>query len=455
MATRHESWHTRTGFILATIGSAVGIGSIWKFPYEVGSNGGGAFVLLYLLGLVLIVVPLMLAEFAIGRRGQSDAALCLARVAVDHGKHGHWAWIGILGIVTGFLILSFYSVIGGWTIAYSLETALLGLPGANAMAVKARYDELLASPWKLGAYHAIFIALATGVVVRGVSAGIENAMKILMPVLAALLITLAIYSIAIGDARATLRYLFWPDIAHFNLRAALEALGLGFFSIGVGMGLMITYAGYARREIDLLQVAWISVAADTAISLIAGFTVFPIVFANQLDPASGPGLVMLTLPLAFAQMPWGTVFACAFFVLLFAAALSSAISMLEAVVALLTRSRGWQRTQAAWVSAGLCWLVGLGTVFSFNRWSTWFPFTWISGFEQATFYETLDYLTSNVLLPAGGLALAIFAGWKLPESLLSEELRLTGRSIGLLRALLRYAAPAGIIATILWPLWNR
>jgi NSS family neurotransmitter:Na+ symporter len=290
-----HAWSGRAGFVLATIASAVGLGSIWKFPYEVGENGGAAFVLFYVLGLALAVV-------------------------------------------TGVLVLSFYSVIGGWTLAYAFDPAL-------------PYDTLLAGPGRMAAWPALFLALAALVVARGVGGGIEVASKVLMPLLVLLMLALTAYGVVAGDVGATLRYLFRLDLSGFSALGALEALGLGFFSIGVGFGLMITYAAYAGARIDLRQVALWSVGADTAISLAAGFAVFPLVFANGLDPASGPGLVFVTLPLAFARMPFGDVAAVAFFALLFVAALASAISLLELAVALAGElrltPRGTARTLAA------------------------------------------------------------------------------------------------------------
>jgi NSS family neurotransmitter:Na+ symporter len=437
-----ETWSGRTGFILAAIGSAVGLGSIWKFPYEVGANGGAAFVLFYLAGLVLAVVPLMLAEFAMGRRGGSDAAASLAALAAAHGARRGWAWAGALGVLTGVLILSFYSVIGGWTLAYLVETLRAGLPADAPGAVQARYDALLASPARMIAYHALFLAAAAAVVARGVSGGIEAASKVLMPLLVVLLAALALYSSVQGDLRTTLRFLLHPDPSGFTARAALEALGLGFFSIGVGMGLMITYAAYAGRQIHLGQAVLVSVLADTAISLLAGFAIFPLVFAHGLDPASGPGLVFVTLPLAFARMPLGAAAAAAFYLLLFVAALASAISMLELAVAPAVRRMGWRRGRAAMALACVCFVAGLATVFSFNLLAHWRP----------TPFDAIDRLTSNLMLPAGGLALALFAGWGLPRALHAQELGLGARGAALLHVMLRWVTPALIALAAAGPL---
>jgi NSS family neurotransmitter:Na+ symporter len=447
-----ETWSGRAGFILAAVGSAVGLGSIWKFPYEVGTNGGAAFVLFYLGGLAIAVVPLMFAEFAIGRRGRGDAAASIAAVAAAHGASRRWSGVGVLGIAAGLLILSFYSVIGGWTIAYAAETARDGLAGAQPAAVQARFDALLGSPARLTAYHALFMGIAAAIVARGVGGGIEAACKVLMPMLAALLAALAIYSLVHGDLAATARFLLRLDPDQVTARAMLEALGLGLFSIGVGMGLMITYAAYAGADIDLRQAAIATVLADTAISLVSGLAVFPIVFAHGLDPAGGPGLVFVTLPLAFARMPLGTLAALAFYLLLFVAALASAISMIELAVAALTRSLGWRRAPASLAVGGGCFVAGLATVFSFNLWAGWHPLAALPGLERATVFDLLDHLTSNLMLPLGAFLLALLGGWALPASLLAAELGLSPAGAARLRWVLRYAAPAGIAAAALAPL---
>jgi NSS family neurotransmitter:Na+ symporter len=446
MATQAERWSGGAGFILATIGSAVGLGSVWKFPYEVGSNGGGVFVMFYLIGLALIVVPLMLAELAIGRRGQSDARMSIAAVAKTHAASSRWSAIGVWGTVIAALVLSFYSVIGGWALAYATETAWLGLPGTQAEQAQARFDALLGSVPRMAAYHTVFMAFTALIVWRGIAGGIETACKILMPALVVLLAVLTVYAVIQGDVGATLRFLFALD------PSALEALGLGFFSIGVGMATMITYAAYAGRDMNLRDAAIITVLGDTAISLLAGFAVFPIVFANQLDPSSGPGLLFVTLPIAFAAVPFGTAAAVAFFVLLLLAAIASAISMLEMPVALIRRALGFSRPQATLVSAGICWIAGFASVLSFNLWASWFPLAAVPSLARATVFDLLDHLTSNLMLPIGGLALALFVGWALPTRFLLEELRLGHVATAILRVLLRYVAPGAIVATSLAPI---
>jgi neurotransmitter:Na+ symporter, NSS family len=452
MGKQQAEWSGRVGFILSTMGSAIGLGSIWKFPYEVGSNGGGAFVLCYLVGLLLIVLPLMLVEFAIGRRGRSDAVGSIARVAGESGCSRHWRLLGAVGIVTSFLILSYYSVIGGWALSYAVDTVRIGLPDGSASAVQARFDTLLASPWSMTFYHAGFMAVTALIVARGIAGGIERACTVLMPILIVLVVVLALYSMTEGDVSATLRFLFGVDRELISARIALEALGLGFFSIGVGLAVMITYASYAGPDIDLRQVAIATIVGDTLVSCVAGLAVFPIVFGEKLDPASGPGLMFVTLPLAFARLPFGSAAAMAFFVLLAVAGLASAISMLEMPVAFLQRRIAWSRPFATVISALVCWTLGLVSVLSFNLWADWFPLASIPGLAQASAFDLLDQLTSNMLLPAGGFALAVFGGWAIPTSLFAEELRLGATAIALIRVLLRYVAPCAIAAASLAPL---
>ena len=447
----HDSWSGRTGFLLATIGSAVGIGSIWKFPYELGANGGAGFLLFYLLGLVGAVVPLMFAEFAIGRRGRGDPVTSLGAVSAEFGAARGWRIAGAIGVLTGFLILSFYSVIAGWTLGFAVQAAGGGPGPLSADAARGHFEAFLAAPLPMLACHSLFMLATALIVGRGVARGIEAASKVLMPLLAALMIGLVAYAALEGDLPAALRFLFAFDPARITARTVIEALGLGFFSIGVGMGLMITYSAYAGPQVPLVQVALLSVATDTAISLLAGLAVFPIVFAHGLDPASGPGLVFVTLPLAFARMPMGAPVAVAFFLLLFVAALASAISMLEVVVAMLSRRCRWSRARATTIAAATCFAAGIPTLLSFNLWAGWHPLAGVPGFAQATLYDLIDELTSNVLLPLGGLAIAVFAGWALPARALAAELGLSPAAAAMLRAALRYVAPAAITLAALAP----
>ena len=445
MQEKRELWSGRIGFILSTIGSAIGLGSIWKFPYEVGTNGGGAFIFFYLLGLALVVFPLMLVEFAVGRRGQSDAIGSIAAIARESGASKSWYLVGALGIITSFLILSFYSVIGGWSLNYVVETARFGLSADTAAAAQARFDSMLASPWVMASYHAAFMGVTALIVARGIAKGIESACKVLMPILIILIVVLAFYSMSQGDIYSALRFLFGIDRMSVSAKVALEALGLGFFSIGVGLAMMVTYGSYAGRDIDLRQVAIATIIGDTTVSCLAGLAVFPIVFAEKLNPASGPGLMFVTLPLAFAHLPFGTLAATAFFVLLAIAALASAISLLEMPVAFLQRCFAYSRRPATAISALSCGSLGLLSVLSFNLWAQWYPLASI-GFPRATVFDLLDQLTSNMLLPIGSFALALFGGWVISPALFATELELSPVGIAFVRTLLRYIVPLAIVA---------
>jgi NSS family neurotransmitter:Na+ symporter len=274
-----------------------------------------------------------------------------------------------------------------------------------------------------------------------------------MPALVLLMIALAGYSIVQGDLVAALRFLFALDFSRVTLRVALEALGLGFFSIGVGLSVMITYAAYLPRDIRLAPAAVVIIASDTLISFLAGIAIFPVVFAEKLDPSSGPGLLFVTIPIAFTHMPFGTIAAVAFFLLLVLAAVGSAISMLELVVAFAQRAFGRSRQLMAFCCGLACWLVGLATVFSFNRWAQWFPLAVIPNFATATVFDLLDHLTSNFLLPAAGCALAVFAGWVLPAGILSEQFGLGRRQLAAVRVLLRYVIPAVLVVLTTFPLF--
>ncbi len=419
--------------------TAIGLGAIWKFPYEVGANGGGIFLLLYLVALATIVAPLMLAELAIGRRGRFDAVKSMVRVAEAAGASRTWSAVGGIGVVTCCLILSYYSVVGGWTIAYALDPSV-GLARDLAQS-RHHFEELLDRPVRMAVLHGLFMLIIAGIVARGVSAGIERATRILMPGMIVLIVALAFYSLLTVDARATLRFLFVPDFTKFSAHAAIEALGLAFFSIGVGFGTYMTYAAYTDSRMDFLEVALVTLVADTLVSLLAAIAVFPLVFARGMDPAGGPGLAFVILPLAFANVPFGTIAALAFYLCLVVAAIASAISLLEMPVAYLRRAVGWSRLRATIVAASLIWLVGLVTVLAFGPWSAWRPLAGVRVLADAGLFDLLDGFASKVMLPLAGFGLACFAGWVLPASILAEELKIGPRSALFLSAVLRFVVP--------------
>jgi len=415
------TWSSRLGFLLATVGSAVGLGSIWKFPYMVGDNGGGAFVIVYLAALAFIILPVLLAEFLIGRIGGGSAVGSLKKAAELNGATRAWGFLGVWCVIGGFLILSFYSVIGGWTIAYIPESLGGVFTGASREAIDAKFGALLSDPIRLAMWHGVFMAATAGIVAMGVISGVERAVTILMPLLFIIIIGLCLYAASIGDFGRTVSFFFTPDFSKITFDVVLDAIGLGFFSISVGMGAMITYAAYTESSINLTSNAIATIVADTVVSFLAGFAIFPIVFAYALDPAQGPGLMFQTLPIAFAQMPGGAYVGGAFFILLFVSALASAISLLEVIVSAAVE-KGIPRPVAAIGSAAVCWVLGLGTVFSFNEWSNYFPLASVPGFEKKTFFDILDYLTSNIMLTVGGILISLFAAWVIARKTAFAEL---------------------------------
>lgn len=431
----------RAGLILATIGSAVGLGSIWKFPYEVGENGGGAFVLVYAVGLLLVVAPLMLAELAIGRRGRSDAPGSLRRLAAEAGASPFWAGAGWLMVAGGLVIMAYYAVFGGLTAAYAAQAALSGFGGLDAPGTRGLFATLTGDAAALLAWHAAFLAVCSGVVARGVAGGIEAACRILMPLLVVLMALLALHGALAGAFAESLSFLFAPRLEALSARTLLEALGLGFFSIGVGLGVFMTYAGEAPRKTPLGLVAAATILGDTAISLLAGLAVFPLVFAHGLDPAEGMSLMFLTLPIAFGRIPFGDLVGLGFFLALAVAALTSAISMMELALAPLLRRTGWSRPRAALAVGGACWLAGIPAALSFGPWEGLRPLALLPGFGEAGIVEVLDRLASNLVLPLAGLLLALFAAHVLPPGMLQAELGWGERAVRALRRLLGVVVP--------------
>jgi NSS family neurotransmitter:Na+ symporter len=439
----HGEWSSRWAFILAAAGSAVGLGNIWKFPYLAGENGGGAFVLVYLACVALVGVPIMMAEIMLGRRGRRSPINTMRELAREERLSRHWQWLGWGGVVAAFLILSYYSVIGGWTIAYALRLAAGAFSGHSAGAVAAVFDAFVSDPERLLAWHTVFMAMTTIVVSRGVRSGLEQAVRYMMPALFVILLLLVGYAMASGAFREGLAFLFAPDFGRIDGWVVVAAVGQAFFSLSLGMGAIMVYGSYLPERASIARSALSVALADTAVALLAGMAIFPIILANGLSPAQGVGLAFKSLPLAFAQMPGGALFGALFFVLLVFAAWTSAISLMEPVVAYLVENRGWSRVHAsAWVGSAI-WLLGVGTILSFNLWSGY------TLFGGMTFFDLIDFAASNVLLPAGGLMIAVFAAWRISEAARREELALGEAGYLLWRFLTRYVTPLAVAAVLL------
>jgi neurotransmitter:Na+ symporter, NSS family len=439
----HGHWSSRLAFILAVSGSAIGLGNIWKFPYIAGVNGGGAFVLVYLACVFVVGLPIMMSEILIGRRGRRNPIATMRLLGEEEGHSQKWSLIGVIGVISGFLILSYYSVIAGWAVAYVLEGASGAFVDADAIAVAAIFSDLSGNWIVTGFWHTVFMAITIFVVSKGVERGLERAVRVLMPALVALLLVLLGYSMIEGDFAAGLRFLFEPKFSELTRAGALTALGHAFFTLSVGMGAVMAYGAYLPDETSIARTSIAVVCADTGIAILAGLVIFPIVFANGLDPATGPGLIFQSLPLAFGQLPGGIIVAVLFFLLLTFAAWTSAISLMEPAVAWLVEAYELSRPAAATRIGGTIWALGFLSVWSFNLLADFKPF-------GRTLFDNLDFLTSNILLPLGGLAIVVFAGWIMCRNSSADELDpAAGAGYRAWRIAARYIAPIAVILIFL------
>ena len=446
----HERWSSRNAFVLAAVGGAVGLGNIWRFPYIAGQNGGGAFVLVYVLCIACIGIPLLMAELAMGRRGGHSAPATMRRLTADAGRGKFWHGIGWFAVITPLLAIIYYGVIAGWSLDYIVLSVTGRFTGIDAQASAAEFGNLTGSPLRLAFWQGLFMLLTAIVVARGVRKGLELATKLLMPSLAALVVLLVVYAAMTADFAGAVRFLFTPDLAKLNATVVLMALGQAFFSLAIGVGAMITYGAYMSPDVSIPKAAVTIAAADTAMALMMGLAIFPLVFASGLVPAEGPGLVFISLPIAFGQMPGGIVFATLFFVLTFIAALTSSIAMLEPVVCWLEEHRGFSRPISTVVLAAGTWLVGLSVVLSFNLWSEVRPLGVFEYFADKTIFDLFDFLTANVMMPIGALLLAAFAGWAMQRDSIREEIGLAdGTWYRVWMFLLRFVVPVGIVAILL------
>jgi NSS family neurotransmitter:Na+ symporter len=441
----HENWSSRVTFLLAAIGAAVGLGNIWKFPYITGQSGGGAFVLVYLLAVLFVATPILIAEIAVGRWGRQSPPNAMANVAQSQNRSKRWSVVGWFGMLAAYLIATYYSVIAGWTMVYIFKNAGGDFTAQDAAAVSAQFNELLASPGQMILWLAIFMALATLILVRGLQKGIEATVKVLMPTLFALLMAMVIYGIFEGDMAGALHFMFDFDFSVITGRTVLVAVGQAFFSIGVAMGLMMGFGAYLPREISIARSAIIIATSDTLVAIVAGLAIFPIVFANGLDPAEGPGLVFVSLPIAFGSVTGGLIFGTLFFILLFFAAITSVIGVIEPMIAWWEERFGLKRKLAAFYVCLSIFILGLGPVFSFNLWKGWRPLANFERYADFGYFEILEYLTSNVMMPVSGFLLAVFAGWLIKPEMLSAELQMKNPTLFRIWFwLLRWVAPLSI-----------
>ncbi|QOC22614.1 sodium-dependent transporter [Wenzhouxiangella sp. AB-CW3] len=412
----HGMWSSRLAFILAATGSAVGLGNIWRFPYVTSDNGGGAFVLIYLACILLVGLPIMWTEIVIGRRGRMSPINSIRELADDAGASRKWMGLGIIGVLAGFLILSFYSVVAGWTLHYGFLYLKELFGGTPITDPEATFTGLLASPGELTFWHGLFMLMTMGVVAFGVEKGLERAVSILMPMLFVLLLVLLGYGMNTGYFTDAASFLFRPDWSQVSGGMIVTAMGQAFFTLSLGMCAIMTYGAYLPSGVNIPKVGITVAATDTVVALIAGLAIFPIVISFGLDPeGGGAGLIFTSLPLAFAEMPFGIIYGFLFFTLLSIAAWTSGISLMEPATAYIVESTNLSRKAAALCVAAVAWIMGLASVFSFNLWAE----VSIGGRDVMS---AIEYVANDIMLPVGGLLTALFGGWILSSRITREEL---------------------------------
>lgn len=442
MKTEREHFSSRFAVIAAVAGSAVGLGNIWKFPYVLGDNGGSAFMLVYILFVIVLGIPLMMSEFVIGRRAQTNSFRAFHKLAPAF----RWAFLGIIPSIAAFFILSYYTTIAGWTLEYLFQSITNGYGESSAQEITEGFETFYNSMKLPILWQFCFFALTAYIVYAGVKKGIEKYSKIMMPLMVVLMVGMCLKSLSLDGASEGLRFLFSPDFSKINAQVVLEALGQAFFSLSLGMGILITYASYMSKKEKIHQTAGIVVLADTLLALLAGIMIFPAVFSFNIAPDSGPGLVFVTLPNIFNQMSGGYFFAIIFFLLLTVAALTSTISVMEVIVSLVQEELKWARKKATIVATFAVALVGVLCTVSFGLGESYHIF-------GMSFFDALDYLTSNWLLPLGGVFAVIFVGYVMRKEDVAAELSNDNsfpiKWFSAYRFVIRYMAPLAILLILL------
>lgn len=442
------TFSSRFAFIIATAGSAIGLGNVWSFTYVAGKNGGAGFILVYLLALAFIAMPVFIAELLLGRMGRANPVTALKNLSADVGSRLPWHWVAWVGMVATILVLSFYSVIAGQIMAYGYGALVGGMTDWSAEAVRAYDSEFKASPGGPLVWSAFFCAITAAIVASGVRGGIERASKLMMPALFVMLIGMVIYAAVTGAFGAALDFLFGFHQMTFGPKLFMDAVGQAFFTIGVGVGGIMIMGSYMGRDVHLPRAAGWVVLMDLTVALLAGLAIFPLLFANSMEPGVGPGLVFVTLPVVFTQIPAGAIVAFIFFLLLTFAALTSSIVLLSPTTAKL-EEWGLSRPLAAWLMAGIVLVLSILTVLSFSSWRDFYPLAFL-GLDGHTWFDLIREGVNNIILPLGGLAFALMVGWGLPRDKVQAALSLEdGALFPLLYGAIRYLVPAAITALFL------
>lgn len=448
MQSMQPRWSSHLAGYLGAAGAAVGLGSIWRFPYLAGTGGGSAFILIFLAACVLIAAPLLAAEYAIGRHARRNPPEAAGEIAARAGRSRAWNAIGIIGAIASVLVFSYYSVIAAWVMAYSWKAASGALTEAGADGVGALWKAFLANPVEVGIWHVAFVALVILISARGLNRGIEAANRIRGPGLLILLGILVVYALTKGDVEHGLQFAFRPDFSAIDSQVVLAAVGQAFYATGVGQAMMIAYGGYVAPETSLMRTALVVVGSILLVSLLSTLIVFPLVFAYGMDPAQGPQLVFEVLPRAFAEMPGGRLVGTLFFTLLVLAALMPSIALLEPAVAWIEQRGGHSRARAVWLIGASSWALGIGSVLSFNIAADWHPLGFLPHFASMTLFAALDYITSNIALPFGALLTSVLMGWHLRDAMSEELAETTSLARTTSVWLLRYLCPIAIVAIL-------
>ena len=446
-----DRFGSRFGALVAMAGSAVGLGNLWRFPYLVGENGGAAFIIVYVILCFLICLPIFISEFVIGRRSQKNAFAAFR----DLSGGSAWKWVGLITVLVPLIVLSYYSVIGGWSIEYLLKSLTFSFTSAdvNQTAADSIFGSFVSSTWAPLITHTVFLLLTTLIVIVGIKDGIEKFSKFMMPLLFFIVIAIAVYSISLPGAKAGIDYLFNPDFSKIDGKACAAALGQAFFSLSLGFGTIMTYASYVDKNENALFQSTATAVSDLMFALIAGMAIMPAVFAYGISPQSGPGLVFETLPFVFGQMPAGGVVAILFFLALLVAALTSSISMLEVAVAYLMEEKKLSRVTSCVLLFILCWVLGAACSLSFG------PLSHIE-LWGGNIFDFFDKVSSNILMTLGSLMTVLFVGWRLKKTDVYDEFTNGGslsrnvRLFGVLWFLIRYICPVCIAVIFISGLIN-
>lgn len=440
-------WSSGVAFYLAIVGASVGLGSIWRFPYLAGANGGSAFIFAFVVACIAITTPLLAAEYLIGRYARTSPPEAAGRVAGARGNRSSWNLIGVLGTVAAFLTMSYYTVIAGWVLAYTWICASGQLTGLDHAGVDRLWSRFLANPMQVGAWHLAFVVLVAYISARGVIRGLEWANRMRAPALLVLLLVLVAYALTHGDDRSGLSFALTPNFSALTANVWLSAIGQAFYATGVGLGMMLAYGAYLERGTSLVRSALVVCGGILLVSLLATVLVFPLVFRYHMDPAQGPDLVFGVFATVFAEMPAGRPIGTLFFLLLVLAALTPTLAAMETVVAWLQQRFSVSRRFATLVAYTAVWVAGLASVLSFNRWADWRPLRQLPGFEGRTFFAAIDYIASNWLLPVGALITSVFVGWWVKRDIVNDQLsEASPASRRLCIFLLRYVCPLAIAA---------